>query len=352
MLGKKDFLSGGYIFNDRMVRYLREEGAEVDIIHFRTVPDGLPLHPVRRAGYVCRRILKFDPDLVVVSKSYSSAGFFRVIKPLLGIPVVYLMHSLEWMDQRSRIRAGMYRGYVRWLLGMADAIWVNSTSTMNGVLETGIPRDRIVRIPPGFEKIERALPDRSCREGPVRLLCVASIAPVKGQDLLIRACALLDKDSFTLELAGSMNNGTSYAENMIDLVSELELDDSVTFLDRLSDDELTAAYDSADLLVQPSRWEAFGMAALEGMWRGLPVVATGIAALPELVHNGVNGLLVSPEDPEGLASALGTLIRDRDLRLAMGRESRLMASERNDWSDTGRDFVHLVNMTARGGTTF
>lgn len=351
MLGKKDFLSGGYIFNNRMVHRLIDEGVQVDAIHFTTVPEDLPPRPVRGAAYVCRRILRFDPDVVVISKSYHYAWLFRMIEPLVGIPVVYLMHSLEWMEQQGRARAGMYSGYVRWLLGMADAIWVNSTSTMNGVLETGIPPDRVVRIPPGFEKTGEPLPDRSAGEAPVRLLCVGSIAPRKAHDVLIKACALLEEGSFSLELAGSRTDGASYPGDMARLVSDLGLDGSVTFLGNLSDDELMSAYDRADVLIQPSRWEAFGMAVVEGMWRGLPVVASGVAALPELVHHGVNGLLVPPDDPEALAFAIGTLVSDPDLRLRMGRESRSMASECNDWNDTERDFVRLVFDTAGSGTS-
>ena len=350
MLGKKDFLSGGYIFNWRMAGRLAEEGAEVDVIHFRTVPEGLPGRAFRESMYVCGRIVRFRPDVVVVSKSYSSAGPFRMLQPFLGTPVVYLMHHLEWMDQRNRMRSRLYKGYVRWLLGMADAVWVNSMSTKRGVMETGIDPDRLFCIPPGFDKGAEPLPDRSLRGGPLRLLCVGSIAPRKAQDVLIRACAILPEGSFSLELAGNMDNGAGYSREVMDLVSELGLEGSVTFMDGLCREELAASYDRADVLVHPARWEAFGMAVAEAMWRGLPVIASDVAALPELVRHGVNGLLVPPDSPGELAQALGAMAADPDLRLRMGRESRIMAQKMNDWNDTEAAFAGLVTRTAQGGS--
>lgn len=350
MLGKKDFLSGGYIFNWNMVRRLVEDGDEVDVIHFRTVPDGLPDNPIHAGLHVCRRILRFDPDVLIVSKSYHYAGPFRLIQPLTGIPVVYLMHHMEWMDHPGRISSGMYRGYVRWLLGMADSVWVNSASTFRGVAGTGIPEELIHVIPPGFIKDTAPVPDRSSRKGPARLLCVGSIARRKAQDVLVRACALLDRGTFSLELAGNMDNGDGYSEEMKEMVAALDMQDSVKFLDGLSPEELAEAYDGADILVQPSRWEAFGMAVVEGMWRGLPVIATDVAALPELVDHGVNGLLVPPDDPVELASALARLAGDRNMRLTMGRESRTIAEGMNDWGVTGSEFIELVHRTAGGGS--
>jgi hypothetical protein len=129
MLGKKDFHSGGYGFNFRMVEYLRSHGVEVDIIHFTSVPTGLSLKWFKASKYICRKIRKEKPDLVVVSKSYQYVPLLRLMRTFVGTPVIYLMHHLEWMDARNKFKALLYRMYVRWLLGMANFIWVNSSNT-------------------------------------------------------------------------------------------------------------------------------------------------------------------------------------------------------------------------------
>ncbi len=348
MLGRKDFLSGGYVFNMRVAERLSGMGMDVDIIHFTTVPEGLPEKKFSASAHVCRRILKHDPDIIVIAKSYHYAGLLRLLKPLLGTPVLYLMHHLEWMDERNRIRSGMYITYVRWLLGMADAIWVNSLSTGTEIETTGIPGERIHRISPGFARSLNPPPDRSMREGPVRLLCVGSIAPRKAQEILLKACAMLEPGSFSLDLAGSFEEDDPYFVQMRDFIVENGLQDSIIFRGALPREELDRAYDSADILVHPARWEAFGISVLEGMWHGLPVVASDVAALPELVLPGENGLLVPTGDADAIAAALRTLIEDKNARLAMGIRSRSLADGRSDWNDTCNEFAELVLSTAGG----
>ncbi len=345
MLGKMDFHSGGYGFNFRMVEYLRSHGIAVDVIHFTTVPSGLPLKWFSASRYITREIRRKKPDLVIVSKSYQYISLFRLLKLFSSTPILYLMHNLEWKITRNKFKASMYRKYVRWLLGMACRVWVNSRNTGEAIEDMGISPDRIKLINPGFEKDPGQLPDRSIRGGSVKLLCVGSISPGKMQSVLVKACTYLDNESFRLEFAGSIESDEEYTVNVKDLIKEENLSDSIQVSGELSTEELADAYLKADILIHPSCWEGFGMSILEGMWSGLPVIASNIAAIPELVRHGENGLLTPPGNAEELADAMKSLIRNRDLRLQMGEKSRMFAENMNDWNDTGKEFMELV-MTA------
>ncbi len=349
MLGKKDFHSGGYGFNFRMVEYLRSNGAAVEIIHFTTVPAGLPLKWFSASRYIRREIRKKKPDLVIVSKSYQYVPLLRLMSTFSDVPVLYLMHHLEWMDVRNKLKAFMYRVYVRWLLGMAERVWVNSRNTLEAIAGVGISRDRIRIINPGFEKTIGSLPDRSSRRGPVKLLCVGSISPRKAQHLLVEACKYIERGSFEVEFAGSVESDMEYALSVQEAIKREHLSDSIRVSGELSPEDLIKAYFKADILVHPASWEAFGMSILDGMWFGLPVIASDIAAIPELVRDGENGLLVRQGDVEELADALNSLIRNKDLRLQMGEKSRMFAENQNDWADTGKEFMELVITAAGGG---
>ncbi|MCK5117212.1 MAG: glycosyltransferase family 4 protein [Candidatus Aegiribacteria sp.] len=348
MLGKKDFHSGGYGFNFRMVEYLRSHGLAVDVIHFKTVPSGLPLKWFRASRYISREIRRKKPDLVIVSKSYQYVPLLRMMSTFSGYRVLYLIHHLEWMDLRNKLKAFMYRMYVRWLLGMAGRIWVNSGNTLEAVEGMGIPSERIMMINPGFEKDPRPLPDRSRRDGPVQLLCVGSISPRKAQHLLVKACTYLDRGSFEVEFAGSAESDEEYARGIQRMIKEENLSGSIRVSGELSSFDLTNAYMRADILVHPASWEAFGMSILDGMWYGLPVIASDVAAVPELVRHGENGFLTIPGNAEELADAMKSLIRNRDLRLQMGEKSRMFAEDMNDWNDTGKEFMKLVMTAAKG----
>ncbi|MEN8208319.1 MAG: glycosyltransferase family 4 protein [Candidatus Fermentibacteria bacterium] len=345
MLGKKDFHSGGYGFNFRMVEYLRSNGITVDIIHFTTVPSGLPFKWFSASRYICREIRKQKPDLVIVSKSYQYVPLLRIMSTLSGTPVLYLMHHLEWMDLRNKLKAFLYRLYVKWLLGMAEMVWANSMNTQEAIESIGIAADRIRLINPGFEKDPCALPDRSSRSGPVKLLCVGSISPRKAQHMIVAACAYLENGSFEVEFAGSTESDEKYSAGVLELIEKENLSGSMKVSGELTRDDLVLAYLKADILVHPASWEAFGMSILDGMWYGLPVIASDIAAIPELVRHGENGLLTQPGNIRELADAIRSLIDNRDMRLQMGEKSRMFAENMNDWNDTGREFMEFV-MTA------
>lgn len=350
MLGKRDFVSGGYIFNFRMVEMLRENGFDVEVVHFRSVPKGLPDSWIDSSRYVRRRAAEYGPDLVIIGKSYQFVPFLRISRLSRRTPVLYLMHHLEWMDSMSRIRSLLYRRYVGWLLGMADRIWTNSRNTAGALEEMGIPVERIRVISPGFERTGQPPPDRSGRKGAVRLLCVGSISRRKDQETLLRACRLLEGEDFLLELAGSTSSEPVYSALIERLVKELGLGSRTEMFGSLDPEGLREAYRRADILVHPASWEAFGMSILEGMWQGLPVVASDVAAVPELVADGDNGILVPPGEPAPLADALGRLISDPGLRQSMGARSREIASCMNDWEATCTEFLGLVRECIALGT--
>jgi glycosyltransferase involved in cell wall biosynthesis len=101
--------------------------------------------------------------------------------------------------------------------------------------------------------------------------------------------------------------------------------DRVTFLGYR--DDVPALLQRCDLVVVPSHWEGFGLIAAEAMAAGKPVIASSASSLPEIVRDGQEGLLVPPGQPDALASAILRLIRDSDLRQALGHRGLLRARE-------------------------
>jgi glycosyltransferase involved in cell wall biosynthesis len=161
-----------------------------------------------------------------------------------------------------------------------------------------------VRIPPrsdGTTEARRALGI----EGTARVVaCTCRATSEKGVDHLFRAFDRLAPSPDTLLLYAG--NGPAFA-SLEELRATLASRDRIRLLGYRSDRELLL--DAADVCVVPSVWqEAFGLAALEAMARGKPVVATTVGGIPEIIRPGVTGLLVPPADEEQLASALATLL--------------------------------------------
>jgi sugar transferase (PEP-CTERM/EpsH1 system associated) len=155
---------------------------------------------------------------------------------------------------------------------------------------------------------------------------VARLSPEKDHATLLRACAVAvrEEPSFRLQVAG---NGP-LREDLLGLAGELGLTESVRFLGAVRD--VPGLLAGAGLFVLSSLSEGMSLTLLEAMASGLPVVATRVGGNPEVVADGLTGLLVPPADPPALAAALVRLWRDPAAGHRMGREGRARAERHFD----------------------
>ncbi|MEX0816682.1 MAG: glycosyltransferase family 4 protein [Gaiellales bacterium] len=163
--------------------------------------------------------------------------------------------------------------------------------------------------------------------GPLRLLLVGRYGERKGCFELVEALARVREGGVdaTLELVGREEH-PGEEELLRRRVRARALEDSVRFAGVRDRDELAARYFGADVLCLPSRREGLPMAVLEGMAFGLPVLATRVGGVADLVEDGRSGYLVDPEDVEGLATRIRDLA-DGELRLRMGRAAKTRVNE-------------------------
>jgi len=151
-----------------------------------------------------------------------------------------------------------------------------------------------------------------------RLLCVGRLVPIKGHDTLLHAlaAAVASVPGLTLEIAGD----GPLRGRLEELARDLGIARAVTFAGRV--DRVADAYERAEIVVVPSRGEGFGMVALEAAERGRAVIASAVGGLPEIVDDGVTGVLVPPGDVEQLAAAIAGLAVDPQRSGALGAAAR------------------------------
>lgn len=192
--------------------------------------------------------------------------------------------------------------------------------------EAGVPESRIADIPAALDT-DRLTPRRAreltrCELGagddPV-ILTVGSLVPLKGFDTLLEAVAGLTPPPH-LWIAGNGPEGHTLTR----LAHALGIGDRVQFLGRR--DNVADLMVAADVVALPSRREAGGLVAIEAMALGRPVVASRVGGLALAVEDGVNGVLVPPDDPDALAAALVALLRDGALRERLGAAARRQAA--------------------------
>ena len=150
----------------------------------------------------------------------------------------------------------------------------------------------------------------------------------KGIDVLLKSLPLvLRHHRVLLNIIGTGAKLEQYRA----LAEELNVSRYVNFLGFVEHEKMPAYYAQADLFVLPSRRESFGLVLAEAMACGLPVVATAAGAIPEVVEDGVTGVLVPPDDPEALANAIGSLLSDPEKMKTMGARGKARVEKHFTW---------------------
>jgi len=180
------------------------------------------------------------------------------------------------------------------------------------------------------------------------LLFVGRLDPFKGPDLLLRAAAMMEEEAQVV-IVGGKTTGDKEVEQLRALAAQLKISKRVLFTGARSQHELPVIYSAADVTVVPSYHESFGLAAVESLACGTPVVATRAGGLTTVVHHGVTGYLV-PRCPGFFAERLDTLLQNPDLleqmRLA-ARPSILQFSWKNVASQVREVYEDVINEGAR-----
>jgi glycosyltransferase involved in cell wall biosynthesis len=155
---------------------------------------------------------------------------------------------------------------------------------------------------------------------PCRLICVARLAPVKGQHVLVDAMHTLIRQGreVTLSFVGDGPDRSALERH----VAHLGLTGKVIFEGWCNQDRVKALYQSSDIFVLASFAEGVPVVLMEAMAMEIPCIATRITGVPELIADGVEGLLVTPSDPAELAAAIARMIDSAELRDGIGKASR------------------------------
>lgn len=272
-----------------------------------------------------------------------SLGYGLLLMKQLGPPMVSTVHHPLSIDKQISLAAKhsftekfygitFYPPVMQSIVARRlDAILTASRSGKEAIIrELKVAPDKIITVGNGIDLgLFRAMPDLS--RGETDILFVGNAEDrKKGIRYLLEALALLD-DHLRLTLVDDGMPDKTLAPS---LVKDLGLEQRVVFTGKVSDEELVRLYCSARLVVIPSLYEGFGLPAAEAMACGAPVVATTAGALPEVVEDGVSGLLIPPASPQALAHAIKKLINDDHLSRSLSSAGISRATQLFGWRPT------------------
>lgn len=320
-------LAGTEIATYNIARQLAKRGHEVHVI--TSLDEGLPREGMEQGFYVHRlgwrrlrfvgiisfwlkivRVLrKIEPD-IVHSQGMGMPGFLA--KKFFKKPY------LVWERGTEVYSPGLFaRLLSKLVLRNANAV-IALTKDMKREMQRTCKRDILV-IPNGIdlERFENLPPDvmrgqLQVRAGERLVLFVGRFRPEKGARYLIEAMETIRQKNQPVRLILIGEGGEEEALKL--LVRQLNLGDYIDFLGQIPNEEVPRYMAAADVFVLPSLSEGFPNVILEAMASGLPIVATKVAGLAEIIKDGENGFLVEPENPEQIALKVLLLLEDDDLR--------------------------------------
>ncbi len=346
---------------DEMVDGVRVLGVAEDPAHLEFKRDMVAWtlalgHALLRAGLT--RLGGWRPD-VVHAHDWLVAHAAIGLADTLGVPLVATFHATE---------AGRYAGWLSapvsrqvhsiewWLANRADAVITCSAAMRTEVAEL-FERDpaRITVAHNGIEPREwhvgrasvAAARRRHAPGGEPMLFYFGRLEYEKGVQDLIAALPRIRRShpNTRLLVAGT---GTA-AEMLVETARSQRVLRSVSFLGHLPDDELAATLTAADAVVLPSRYEPFGIVALESAAAGAPLVASTAGGLGELVVDGETGVSFAPGDVAGLAGAVGRVLVDPRGAARRARAARARLAAEFNWTKTAAETASVYAAAPNGG---
>jgi glycosyltransferase involved in cell wall biosynthesis len=331
--GSLDTISGGYLYDRKLVAHLRDCGDELSVISLPRSNYGRHLtHNFSRHLYQQLRHTPFD---VLLQDELNHPSLFWLngrLRPHITYPIVSIVHHLRANEQHPAWQMPLYRRLERRYLQTADALITNSHTTHQAIQHLlnrsitpspsqgegwgGGSPPTLVATPAAkhlnLTITPTTIAQRAQQLGPLRLLFIGNLIPRKGLHHLLTAVAQLPPHTIHLNIIGNTAVSPTYTRQIQQQIKQNNLETAVTLHGVLPDEQLTQHILHSHLLVVPSTYEGFGIVYLEGMAAGLPAIATTAGAAHEIIQPNHNGILINVGDTASLSQHIHHLHQNRD----------------------------------------
>lgn len=341
--GTLETVSGGYLYNRKLVDFLHANGDSVEIVSLpwrnygRHMADNWS-----RQLYAQLTAAKFDILLQDELNHPSLAWLNQRIRRAVDYPIVAIVHHLRASEQHPVVARALYRIVEKRYLATPDAFVFNSETTRTAVADlkpvTALKRS-VVAVPAGnrFPGLS-PLPRRPNRK--LRIIFVGNIIARKGLHTVLDAVRLLPDNKWQLDVVGSLDADRRYVQRIRPKLQH----PAITVHGVVSDEQLAQLLQSADVLAMPSQYEGFGIVYLEAMSFGCVPIGSTSGAAHEIITDGIDGFLVPFGDAVQVADCLLVLF-DEQCLLTMRKKALQRFSRHPTWKETGatiRRFLQSV----------
>ena len=327
--------------SDELAKRLEEKN--IRVIRLKYLIREINLWRDIAAAFEIRGLLKKEkPDVVHLNST--KAGFIGALAGWLSTPprlpfvrrgdwqprLIYTIHGWIFNEPLPIWRKKLYLHLEKISAQICDALIVLSQNDEQiGVDKKICASQKLKLIPHGIVPPEFLSPNEARKKicNLQSAICIGSVAnfyPTKGLPYLIEAAKILKNENINFQLV-IIGDGKE-RKNLETLIKRGDLENIIILIGQIPD---AAKYLRAfDIFALPSLKEGLPYAILEAMYAALPIVATRVGGIPEMITEGVSGLLVPPKNPEALAKTLKKLIEDLELRERLGQKANEAAEQR------------------------
>jgi len=321
-------LSGGYLYDRRIVEGLRDRGHEVEVLELagrHPVPDDA-------AHAAAREILaRARPDQRLVLDGLGLPAFASLADELARRRAVGLIHhpTTHETGLADDAREALRRMETTVFPKLARIIAVSPHTAGQLTAEFGCDAGRIDVVSPGTDPAERATGSGG---DACAIIAVGTLMPRKGHDVLMRALARLTDLDWTLTIVGGGDRDPVHAHGLSALAEALGIANRITFAGEVTGKALDDLYARSDIFALATHWEGYGMVIAEALARGLPLAITAGGAAADLAPREAS-VVSPPGDANSLGRAMRRVMFDRALRAAMSDAAWAAGQRLPRWTD-------------------
>ncbi len=346
--GSLDIVTGGFIYDRRLVEHLRRRGNRVEVFALPWRDYARHLTDNFSSGFLSS-LCTADLDVLLQDElNHPSLVLMNGrLRDRVRYPVVSIVHHLRCSELRPAWQNRFYRLVERKYLSTVDGFVFNSKTTRSAVEAVSIQRRPGVVAYPGGDTVHPTLNaedvERRCQEsGPLRVLFVGSLIPRKNLHTLIEALRSLPAESWTLDVVGGLDTDPQYVRRVKEAIERVRVLDRVRLLGTVTGNDLADLYARSHLLAVPSSYEGFGMVYIEGMGFGLPALASKTGAASEIVADGENGFLVDAQDTAAIARNIRRSATDRALLVRLSLAALRRYASHPTWEESAEAVLQFL----------
>lgn len=360
--GSLDTISGGYLYDRKLVEYLRAQGDMVDIIslpwrnYTAHLVDNLrfrlPASSVIASPEGAKQSQNNQPFDILIQDELNHPSLIGANQGKHTYPIVSLVHHLRCSELRSKWQNDLYRMVEQRYLQSVDGFIFNSKTTqevVNGLI--GNSKPSLVAYPP-TDRFGNAISENAIREraksGELRVLFLGNVIYRKGLHTLLEALKGL-RSAVRVDVIGELRSEPAYAKRMQQFIAANDLSSFVFLHGPLDQKPLVDKFTNVHVLVVPSSYEGFGIVYLEGMCFGLPAIGTTEGGASEIITDSIDGYLIQPDDATALADHLNGLAGNRELLVRLSLNAVMRYKSQPKWNETANDIREFLYQMVKVG---